>query len=133
MAVDYGRVRVGIALSDTLQMTAQPYSTIENFPDIDRLISQIVDICTAMQVGGIVVGLPVNMDGTEGEMAQEVRLFADSLKSVISKPIMLLDERLTSIQARRLLQESGMKRRQAKSKVDQIAASLILRGYLDRY
>lgn len=132
MAVDYGRARVGIALSDALQMTAQPYSTIEQFKSIDALTATIINICTDMHVQGMVVGLPINMDGTEGEMATEVRKFVSKLVSATKIPVVMLDERLTSRQAKRVLVEAGIKSGKAKGKIDQVAAAFILRSYLDR-
>ncbi|KAA3616272.1 MAG: Holliday junction resolvase RuvX [Calditrichaeota bacterium] len=132
MALDYGRVRVGIAVSDALQITAQPFTTIEKYRNIDDLTDRIKKICDEKNIAGIVVGLPINMDGTEGEMAQEVRQFTEVLRRTFQAPVLLLDERLTSVQAHRVLQEAGTKLVRAKGKVDQIAASFILRGYLDR-
>ncbi|KAA3659816.1 MAG: Holliday junction resolvase RuvX [Calditrichaeota bacterium] len=132
LALDYGRVRVGIALSDALQMTAQPFKSIDRYKDYSHLVQEIKAICNEKQVVGIVIGVPVNMDGTEGEMANEVKNFTRQLIQDVQLPYLFVDERLTSIQARRVMQQTGIKASRSKGKVDQIAASFILTGYLDR-
>ena len=131
LAIDYGRKRVGIAMSDALRITAQPHTTIQKFRNIPELISQIHLICSEFNVVGIILGLPRNMDGSEGEMAQEVIQFAQQLETKIDIPLIMLDERLTSVQAKKTLTQFGIKPSQNKHKVDQMAAALILRGYLD--
>lgn len=133
MALDYGRVRVGIALSDALQITAQPYITLEKYKNFEHLAQLIKKLCTEKDVVGIIIGVPVNMDGTEGEMALEVKEFVAILSNEVKLPYLLIDERLTSKQAQRVLQQAGKKAtRMEKGKLDQIAASFILTGYLDR-
>ncbi|MCA9733700.1 MAG: Holliday junction resolvase RuvX [Deferribacteres bacterium] len=133
LALDYGRVRVGIALSDALQITAQPYITLEKYKNFEHLAQLIKKLCTEKDVVGIIIGVPVNMDGTEGEMALEVKEFVAILSNEVKLPYLLIDERLTSKQAQRVLQQAGKKAtRMEKGKLDQIAASFILTGYLDR-
>jgi len=129
MAIDYGDKRVGIAISDELCSIAQGHSVIdaenENF-----LIESILKLIREYDIGRIVIGLPRNMDGSCGFQSQKVLKFKDSIAAQIEIPVELLDERLTTIQARKISIQQGVKKRKRKSLMDVISAALILENYL---
>ncbi|MBK33923.1 MAG: Holliday junction resolvase RuvX [Gemmatimonadetes bacterium] len=128
IGVDYGRRRVGVAVSDDLGLTAQPLATltVRGGRDASR---QLVELVDAHDVDTIVVGLPLNMDGTRGEMADEVEKLGGRLAEETGRPVIYWDERLTTQAASRTLRMSG--KRADKGAVDRIAACLILDGYLN--
>ena len=129
LAVDYGERRTGLAVSDELGVTAQGLETIEvhNESDIPGRVAQV-----AKETGAdkIVVGLPLNMDGTESEKSRKVRDFGAVLEHETSLPVIFWDERMTSIQAQRVMVEMGKKTFKNKSVVDRISATLILQEYM---
>jgi putative holliday junction resolvase len=124
MGIDHGDARIGIAISDELGMLAHPFETIHLLPRL----KQIVEI---KQIGMIVLGMPRNMDGTYGPAAEKVRAFADQLKSVVTCPLKLWDERMTTKAAQRGLHAAGRNTKQSREVIDQAAAQLILQGWLD--
>ena len=130
LALDYGTVRVGVAVSDELQTIAQPLEFIpaEPFPDF---LGRLQVILREKEVGLILVGLPKNMDGTLGPAARKVQTFVTALAPAVTVPIKVMDERLTSVQANRLLIQAGMRRERRRQKVDQTAAAILLQAYLD--
>jgi putative Holliday junction resolvase len=128
LGVDYGTKRVGLALSDTLGITASPHSTV---PRSD-VIAVAMNLVKEMDVGTIVVGLPTGLSGDEGMSASEARKLADELGSATGVDVVLVDERYTSRIAESSLLQTGMKRRERREKVDQVAAALILQDYLDK-
>lgn len=130
LAVDYGERRVGLALSDPAGLIAQGLETIDTADTGETLVS-IVDIVETEQVREIILGLPVNMDGTTGEMAGKVEALADQLKRRVSCDVRTWDERLTSVSARRAMHEMGKTVRGNKGSLDRIAATLLLQNYLD--
>lgn len=127
LGVDYGTKRVGLALSDTLGITASPLATVPR-PDV---VDEVKNLVKEMDVGTIVVGLPTGLSGVEGTSASEARQLADELGSATGVEVVLVDERYTSRIAESSLLESGMKRRERREKIDQVAAALILQDYLD--
>lgn len=130
LGIDPGEVRIGTALSDPLGIIAQPHSVIdrrEADPHVE--IARIVD---EYEVSVIVVGLPTNLDGTEGVSANRARSLADALAEAVDVPVVLWDERFTSVQAERSLIEAGVRRSERKEARDKVAAALLLQGYLDR-
>ena len=130
LAIDYGRKRIGLAISDPLGITAQPLPTIvEKSPE--KVFQHLAGIIQDMEVKEVVVGLPLRLDSTEGPAAEEVRRFADTLSRMISAPVHLADERLTSALATKLLTLSGYRGKKKKEKVDTVAAQAILQTYLD--
>lgn len=131
LAIDYGLARVGLAMSDPLRITAQPLTTLERRGD-KHICREIAAIVEADEVKEIVVGLPLNMDGTESKQAGLVRAFIDRLLRYVRVPIELWDERLTTVAAHRALDEAKTNRRKKRESVDQIAAALILEGYLSK-
>jgi putative pre-16S rRNA nuclease len=129
LAIDYGRRRLGLALSDTLGITARPLAVWERTNRRGDL-ARIRDLCRRHAVGRIVVGWPIRLDGTPGEMAREAASFADRLRKNLGRPVDLADERLSSWEAGEQLRETGA--RQAGQPVDDVAATVILRDYLAR-
>lgn len=119
-----------MALSDEMGWTAQGLTTIErkgNQKDIEEIGRLVVE----HSVEGIVLGLPLNMDGSEGKAAEAVRKFAGRLETRLGIPVHFWDERLTSWEAEGILKEAGVKPKKRKQVVDKLAATLILKGYLD--
>ena len=129
LAVDYGERRTGLAVSDELGFTAQGLETIEadDESDIPGHVAQVAKVTGAEK---IVVGLPLNMDGTESEMSRKVRDFGAALEDETSLPVIFWDERMTSMQAQRVMLEMGKKTFKNKSVVDRISATLILQEYM---
>lgn len=130
LGIDHGTVRVGIALSDELQMLAQPLCFIPAEPK-KNCFQELLKIISEKDVQKIIVGMPRNMNGTYGPAAEKVKAFVEELKSHTSLPIQLIDERLTSTQANRSLTAVGVKGKKKRESVDAAAASIILQTYLD--
>lgn len=130
LGVDFGEKRIGLAVSDSMGLIAQGLETKET-NHMDKTINMIVAEADAYQVKKIVVGLPVNMDGTTGEMAQRVSGFVDQLRERVTCTVHTWDERLTSAAAERAMVDMGYKARGNKKKIDRIAATLLLQSYLD--
>ncbi len=131
MGLDFGTKTIGVAISDRLQTVATPRETIKRRKfglDADVIERLIVD----NQISGIVLGLPMNMDGSEGPRAQSTRAFARNLSARISVPIFFWDERLSTVAAERALLEADMSRKKRALVIDNVAASYILQGVLDR-
>lgn len=130
LALDHGTVRVGVAVSDELGMIARPLEFIPAEPWADFL-ARCEKLLAELQPEQIIVGLPRNMDGSIGPAAEKVREFITRLRETVTVPIRTWDERLTSVQAQRMLREAGHKAKDQKGKVDQTAAAIILQSYLD--
>lgn len=131
MAIDYGFKRIGIAMTDIMQIMASPFETIES-TSLKKNALNIVEIAKNNDVSTIVVGLPINMNGTEGEMAETVRSFIEEIKAISDIEIKIIDERLTTAQAERMLvDEADISRDKRKGLKDKVAAALILQTYLD--
>ena len=131
LGIDHGTKRVGLAISDEMAMIAQPLEFVNAQPET-KLFAHIAEIVSQRSVGEIVVGMPRNMDGSFGPAAEKVREFITALQQSVNVPIKTWDERLTSVQANRILIEGGVRRAQRKEKVDQTAAAILLQSYLDR-
>jgi putative Holliday junction resolvase len=129
LAVDYGRRRIGLALSDELHLTARPLAVLSRKNRSDDL-RRIKEIVTEHGVGCVVVGHPLRLDGTAGEMAAEAARFAGRLRLALNLPIVLADERLSSWAAKEMQAESVRGARK-HSKRDDLAAAIILRDYLE--
>ena len=143
LAVDYGRARIGLAIAESLQGIAQPLGTLERInrnEDMRRLRELVRDNSVKL----ILLGLPLRLDGTHGEMAEETQRFAERMRKQIGVAVEMADERLTSWEAERLLEEEfGRKSKQidgapkkrdaSKFTVDSVAATIILREYLERH
>ena len=128
LAIDHGQARTGIAISDELRFLAHPLETVPT-PSALRRIKQIV---SEKNIERVVIGLPRHMNGSHGGGAENVKQFAEKLRSEISCEVVLWDERLSTQAAERVLRESGRKTRQTRGVIDQVAAQMILQGYLDR-
>ena len=130
LAIDHGTRRMGIAVSDELKLIAQPLEFIPSEP-FAAFLARLQQIIAEKQVSLIIVGMPRNMDGTYGPAAQKVQEFMRVLAQAIPVPIQPLDERLTSVQANRVLIQGQVRRNERKQKVDAMAAALLLQSYLD--
>jgi len=128
LALDFGRARIGVAISDELQLLAHPLETI---PTKDRPESRIARIVDDRNVDHIVVGVPRQMNGQIGTAATEVLQFVEKLRAVLPCPVVTWDERLTTVAAHRALRDAGKKTRHTRGYVDQVAAQMILQSYLD--
>lgn len=130
LALDHGTKRIGVALSDELQMIASPLEYIPAEPLADFFI-RLEQLLREKEVGLILVGLPRNMDGSYGPAAEKVREFVATLKERVTVPVKTWDERLTSAMANRALLQGNVRRDQRKEKVDMMSAAILLQGYLD--
>ncbi len=130
LGIDFGEKRIGLALSDPLGFTAQGLETLQR-QNIKQVLAYIAEIVKKNGVGEIVIGLPVNMDGTKGFKADEVMKFKGQLEEAAGVPVSTWDERLTSREANRLMIEEGLSRKKQKENSDRLAATLILQNYLE--
>lgn len=127
LGLDVGESRVGVAVSDPLGKTAQPLETLKRD---ERTLDRLDEIAEELEVTGVVAGLPLRMDGTEGAQAKLVREFAASMSERLGLPITFVDERLTTKQAESVLAGQKLGARQKREASDRIAAALILQTYL---
>lgn len=133
LGLDYGTRTVGVAISDELGITAQPLETItrKDANKLRKTYARIEEIVHEYGVETIVLGFPKNMNNTIGERGNETLDFRDALVRRTKAEVILWDERLTTVASEKVLMESGVRRENRKKVIDQIAASLILQGYLD--
>ncbi len=131
MGLDVGGRRLGVSVSDELNLTAQPLRLIRR-TSVEKDIAEVLRIALEYSVGAIVVGMPLMMDGTRGPQARQVERFMERLRLRTSIPIEEWDERLSTAAVTRVLIEGDVTRKKRKDVVDQLAASYILQGYLDR-
>lgn len=129
MGIDYGDARTGVALSD-LMCSIVGSSQVVPSRNRQKAIADIVAIAKQNEVGEIVVGLPKNMDGTEGPRAELCRCFAEELGQATGLPVVMWDERRTTVEAHNILSQHNYHGQKRKNTVDAVAASLILEGYL---
>ena len=129
MAIDYGDRRIGLAVSDPLGILAGEAWTLEEW-DMARAAARIAEEAKARGVDTLVLGLPKNMDGTEGPRAEKSRAFRELLMQASGLPVILWDERRSSIEAHAILHAGGKREKQHRKTVDAVAASLILEGWL---
>ena len=130
MAIDYGDARTGVAISDLLCSIVGSTFVVPS-RNTEKAIADIVKLCRDNMVGTIVVGLPRNMDGSEGPRAELCRAFGEKLGEVTGLPIKMWDERRTTVEAHNILSEHNYHGKKRKNTVDAVAASLILEGYLN--
>jgi putative Holliday junction resolvase len=128
LGLDFGRARIGVAISDELQMLAHPLETI---PASEEPVSRVAEIVHEKQVDHVVAGIPRQMNGQIGSAATEVLQFVEKLRAILPCPVVTWDERLTTAAAHRALRETGKKTRHTRGYVDQVAAQMILQSYLD--
>ena len=134
MGLDFGSKTVGVAVSDSLLVTAQGIEIIRRKEEnkLRRTLARIEELIVEYDISEIVLGLPKNMNGTEGIRAELTNEFKEKLERRTGLPVTLWDERLTTVAADKTMMESGVRRENRKDYVDMIAAVLILQGYLDR-
>ena len=130
MSIDLGDVRTGVAVSDVTGFLAGRSVSITQ-RDRDKLLEEILVLIEKEKPGEVVLGLPVNMDGTEGPRAEKSRAFGDKLHEACGLPIKYMDERGSSISANRILSDAGKKKGKQRAQVDAVAAAIILQNYLD--
>lgn len=133
MGLDFGSKTVGVAVSDAMLVTAQGVETIprKSPGKLRQTLARVEELIVEYQVEQIVLGFPKNVNNTEGERCEKTLQFKEMLERRSGLPVVLWDERLTTVAAERTLMESGVRREKRKSYVDKIAAVLILQGYLD--
>ncbi len=132
LAVDLGKVRIGLAISDPRGVVATPLDTlrIADPDDTDAIVTDVAAVASRQDVAVIVVGLPRALSGREGRPAQRARAVAARLADATDLPVDLWDERFTTVEAERSMLEQGASRRERREAVDRVAATLILQGYL---
>ncbi|HTO09810.1 MAG TPA: Holliday junction resolvase RuvX [Myxococcota bacterium] len=131
LALDWGERRIGVAISDPTGLIAQPLETIPAHAGGRDALERIAELVRSHEVGEIVVGLPVHMNGRSGPEAAKARAFGERVRSRAGVAVEYLDERWTSVEAERALAESGMSRREQRGKVDPVAAAILLRTWLE--
>ncbi len=133
IGLDYGTKTVGVAISDALGITAQAVETITRKEEnkLRKTYARIEELIKENDVEEIVVGLPKNMNNTLGERAEACKEFAENLERRTGLPVVMWDERLSTVSADKVLMETGVRRENRKAVIDQIAAVFILQGYLD--
>lgn len=133
LGLDFGSRTVGVAVSDSLLLTAQGVETIERKDEnkLRKTCARIEELIAQYEVTEIVLGLPKNMNNTEGERVEKTKEFGEMLERRTGLPIVYWDERLTTVAAEQILMESGVRRENRKAVIDKVAAGLILQGYLD--
>ena len=131
LAIDYGEARTGLAICDRTEFLASPLGTLEE-RDFAKLVTKIVYTIREYGAEAVVVGLPVNMDGSHGEKAEKCRRLADTLMKLTGLPVALWDERQTTMQAANYLNETNVRGAKRKEIIDQVAATIILESFLAR-
>ena len=131
LAIDYGEARTGLAICDRTEFLASPLGTLEE-RDFAKLVTKIVYTVREYGAEAVVVGLPVNMDGSHGEKAEKCKRLADTLMKLTGLPVALWDERQTTMQAANYLNETNVRGAKRKEIIDQVAATIILESFLAR-
>lgn len=131
LGLDAGRRRIGVAVSDPLGLLATPQGVIA--AGADEGLDEICAWARRLEVVGVIVGLPLTMRGEEGEEARRVRAWAERLQERLSIPVVLWDERLSTVAAERAMEEGGARRAKRRQRRDAVAAAVILQSYLDLY
>ena len=132
VALDIGDVRIGVAVSDMLGITANPRETyVRKGHTLEEDIAYFVKYAKAEDADAFVIGLPLNMDGTEGPRVEVTREFGNALKEASGLDIIYVDERLTTVSAESLLISADVRREKRKTVIDKVAATIILQSYLD--
>jgi putative holliday junction resolvase len=130
LGFDFGSKTIGVAISDDLFLTAQVLTSIQR-TTLEKDLAVIVGLVNEYQVQEIVVGLPINMDGSTGESARKAEAFIDKLRETFSIKIIPWDERLSTVAAERILLEGDLSRKKRRKVIDRLSAAIILQGYLD--
>jgi putative holliday junction resolvase len=130
LGIDFGEKRIGLAVSDPLGFTAQGLETLEMKGHKD-FFERLRSLCDERGIGEVVIGLPVNMNGSLGPKAKEILQMLPEMEKALARPVKTWDERLSSRQAGRFMIEAGLSREKQKQKSDELAATLILQNYLE--
>ena len=130
IGLDLVKKRIGVAVSDINQKVASPYLVIEN-KKFAEIVSIIQNIIVERNICAIIIGDPINMDGSIGPKSQSSKTFMNNLSKIVNIPILLWDERLSTVYAEKTLLEADLSRKKRKKIIDKIAASVILQGFLD--
>jgi len=130
LALDVGKRRIGLAVSDPLGLSAQGLQTLQRTNN-RKDFAHLAQLASQWEAGLILVGHPIRMSGAEGPQAESVRSFAEALSARLGLPVKLWDERLTTVEAQRVLRQSGVSIRKRAQAVDRLAAVLLLQNYLD--
>ena len=131
MALDYGDVRIGVAISDLTKTIASGLETYK-CRSLELDLQHFLALAKEQDVEKFILGLPLNMDGTEGVRAEKTRAFGDKLSALTNLPVEYVDERLTSVEAEEILINAGVRREKRKEVIDKVAATLILESYLKK-
>ncbi len=132
ISFDYGRARIGISHSDERKIIASPLCVCARQKNLEKTFQEIQNKLSRLQpIDLLLIGYPLLLNGKEGEMAQEARAFAEALASHLQLPFKLWDERLSTMQAERLLKESNMRRKERSNHIDTVCSTLILQNYLE--
>jgi len=131
IGLDLGSRRIGVALCDREGTVATPYETVHRSGDPERDHAELIRLADDAEAEVVVVGLPISLDGTHGTAAEAARAEAAELAAAIGVPVVLHDERLTTVSAERSLRSQGLRGTRARKVVDQVAASVILQDWLD--
>ena len=131
ISLDIGTVRIGIATSDIMEIIASAYEVYRR-KNLNEDVKYIASLVSKLDAGEIVIGLPLKLDGSEGQSVEMAREFGEKLAQLVAVPIVYQDERLSTVSAERILIESGVRREKRKDKIDSIAATIILQTYLDK-
>ena len=130
LGLDPGERRIGVALSDTLGIIAQPHVVLDR-REVD-VVAEIKSMCEEYEIETVVVGLPRSLSGEEGSAAEKARELGSAIAAAIECDVEYFDERFTTVQAESALLEGGMRRQKRRQTVDKVAAAMMLQGYLDR-
>jgi putative Holliday junction resolvase len=130
LALDVGERRIGVAMSDPMRILSSPSTTLRAQPRAQAL-ERIAQLARENEVAELVVGLPLTLSGEVGPQAKLVLAFVEELRGAVALPIHTQDERLTSVEAERIMSEMGLKPEQRKARIDEVAASIILQDFLD--
>lgn len=131
LAIDFGAKRIGTAISDALGITVRPVETIRR-SSVERDIARLKSLVEELEAEAVVFGLPLRLDGTQGDAAAAAMRFAERLRSRIGVPLFMQDERLTSYEAEQMMIERGYGREQRRARSDEFAAMIILQDYLSK-
>ena len=132
LGIDYGTVRIGLALSDPMQILASPLGTVDAQNTLEKSAAAVLQCAPLPALEAVVVGLPLLLSGKESATTQEVRAFADYVHKQSGLPLFFQDERLTSEEVRRVLVAKGVKRKKQTKQLDPLSATLILQTYLTK-
>lgn len=130
LGLDVGDVRIGVAVCDSLEIAAFPVGLVRRVGSLKRDVAAVAALATEQEAEGIVIGLPLSLDGEVGPQAQKTQGFAKALANFLPMPVVLWDESLSSVEAEELLIAQGVSRAKRRERVDQTAAALILESYL---